>query len=128
VRGYGKYLGGWTAWKELPDSTRYAGSQIVVLLVAAHLLTLAPGRPLVSIRKAFLFGVLQCRFLHQDSLALISAPSPAEAHDHGRKGAVLPGSSSERGVVAGQVDEVIEIGAPKAQRPPFFHTEESTLQ
>jgi hypothetical protein len=127
VRRYGKYLGGRTARKELPDSTRHAGSQIVVLFGAPHLLTLAPGRPLVSIRKAFLFGFLQCGFLDQDSLTLVPAPRPAKADDHGCKGAVFPGSSRECCVAAGQVDEVIKIGASKAQRPPFFHTEESAL-
>ena len=76
VRRYGKYLGARTARKELPDSTRDAGGQIVVLLAAAHLLTLAPRRPLVSIRKVFLFGFLQCGCLDQDSLALIPAPPP----------------------------------------------------
>jgi hypothetical protein len=58
MRRYGNYLGRWTARKELPDGTRHAGRQIVVLLVAAHLLSLASGRPLISIRKAFLFGFL----------------------------------------------------------------------
>jgi hypothetical protein len=87
--------GGWGGWLG-----RHAGYQIVVVFAAAHLLALAPGRPLVSIRKAFLFGFLQCGFLHQDSLALVPAPSPAEADDYGRKGAVFPGSSRECCVAA----------------------------
>jgi hypothetical protein len=127
VRRYGNYLDSWTARKELPDDTRHSGRQILVLFVAVYLLTPAPGRPLVSIRKAFLFGFLQCALFHQNSLSLVPAPSPAEADDHGRKGAVLPGSSRERCVAAGQVDEVIEICASKAQRPSFFHAEESAL-
>ena len=40
---------------------------------------------------------------------------------------MLSGSPRERCVAAGQVDEVIEIGAAKAQRFPSFHAEKAAL-
>jgi hypothetical protein len=127
VRGDRTRLCGRTAREEFPDGIRPAGGQISVLFGSAHLPAHAPGRARPVVPKTFFFGSLECGFLDQDALALVAAQSTAEADDHSRKGTVLPGSSCERCVAAGQVDEMIEIGAPQAQRSFEFHEEETAL-
>jgi hypothetical protein len=90
-------------------------------------LALASSRPRTSVLVAFVFGFLECGFFDQDALALVVVPGPAEAHDHGGKRAVLLGTSCECSIPTGQVNQVIEIGACKAQRTFFFHEEEIPL-
>jgi hypothetical protein len=127
VRRDATRLCGRTAGEEFLDGSLHAHGEITVLIGAAHLLALAPGCSLAGVVEAFLFGLLECGFLHQDSLALVVAPSPAEAYDHSRKGTVLRGSSRKGGVASGQVDEMIKIGAPEAQWPSMFQEKEIAL-
>jgi hypothetical protein len=45
--------------------------EIAVILSTPHLVSFAPSRTLLAIRKAFLFGALQRSLLYQDALAFV---------------------------------------------------------
>jgi len=73
----------------------------------ARRLALTVDRAPVGILKAFLFGFVERGFLDQDTLAFITAASPAGPDYHSPKRTVLLGSACEGRVAAGQVDKVI---------------------
>jgi len=120
-------FGGGTAGEQLADGGRRPAGQIVVLFDAALVGALAPGGPQVGVCQACRFGFLERGLLDQQALALVAAPRTAEADHHGRKSAVLPGAPGECGIPAGQIGEMIEIGAPQAMRAPAFHGKQVAL-
>jgi hypothetical protein len=45
--------------------------EIAIIFGTTHLVPFAPSRPLLGIRKAFLFGALQRSLFYQDAFAFV---------------------------------------------------------
>jgi hypothetical protein len=61
-------------------------------------------------------------------LTFIALSGSAEAHDYRGEAAVLSGSARKRGIAAGKINEMIEIGASKAERPLALHIQKGAVQ
>src|ERR1700730_12664511 len=99
------------ARKQFLQGICHASGEIAVLFGAPRLLPSAPDGAPISVFEALVFSALQRGILHQNALALVAPPRPAEANHHSGKSAVLFGASRKGSVATAEVDKMIEIGA-----------------
>ena len=102
------------AGEQLEDRLRHPCYKVAVLCPASQLVLPRPGRALWSIGLAFFLCALKRRHLDQNTLAFITATGPAKANNHGRKTAVLFGTTRKGGITSGEVLQMIEISTAQA--------------
>ncbi|MGH7369087.1 MAG: hypothetical protein ACREKQ_15130 [Candidatus Rokuibacteriota bacterium] len=89
--------------------------------------SLAGSLARLRICQALSFRLRESRLLDQHSLTFVSLSRPTESKDHRTEGRVCGGTAGQRRITAGEKDEVIEVGAGKAEGPFPFHPEKAPL-
>ena len=93
--------------EQVGDRLGEGGLELDVVVGPALLLAQVAALAGVLVGQALLFGLHQRRLLHQDALALVTVPCPAESDHDGRQPARLLGPSGKSRVSRWQEHEVI---------------------